>query len=432
MNEFILTTISNKVSPLESCILACFHAFFFSLPICPPNILCLVNLNCKGGIKGGFSYLSASISQTVFITLIIFGSYNIIQLWYDFEPFIFLFGCIITFQIICASFTGSPASLTPSSDLSAFSGGYAFSYASGSRINALTDAHVKTLKSFSPYERVDTKTFTKQLMLIFVLQLCNPVCLFQPTRYVTSFEIHFPGSSAIMYLLCFCIAMFFFSTIIGSIISITLNKFYVGLPVATGENKSTRSVKPDENLIAFFMSTLLFTGLSKYSWRIFVQYPPDAIGNYFNLQELTRELPSRDSGIRRRFIDNPSIGRPRRIPIEEFSEALQVMREEKSSKSEKVNMYFDEESKRSREQVIVRFKSHFINRFINKVNETRVFLRTPFTHTKTAEQIEYLKPSVNQHQDNTIDADFIENTLNNNKKKGKPKHGYITFQPVNE
>ena len=376
MNEFILNTISNTISPVHTLVLASFHAFLFALPVNCPSILCFINLHYKGFTKGAISYFTSALSETVFITLIIYGSYSIIQVWYDIEPFIFLLGFILTFQIMCAS-----------------------------TLQPVSTHNTNLLGAFHRDSVVNIATFRKQLLLIFLLQLCNPVSLFQPTRYVTSFELtsFTPNvSNGLIYMSCFCISLFVFSTCIGTLISTILNSFDPSLP------------------LAIFMSTLLFTGISKYTWRMFTQYPFDVIGKYFDIEGITREVPSKDSGIRRRFIDNPSIGRPRRIPIEEFSEALQIMREEKSSKSEKINMYFDEESKRSREQVILRFKSHFVNRFITKVNQLRVFIRTPFSHNRTVEQIEYLQPA-----DNT---DTV-NTLNNNKKKGRTKYGYLRLQP---
>jgi len=503
MNEYFVTPISDHTPILQNVLLACFHAFLFSLPINTPNILCFTNLLSEGIRRGVLSYFTLAFSQTVFIGMILYGSYNIVQAWYDIEPFLFLFGSILTFQIICTAFNHFDSGITASSTATASTlGTYKQKDASesssvlhspivgGGGATGVASIGLKgmssltqILSSFSPNKSVSASNFRGQLLFIFLLQLCNPVCLFQPSRYITSFDItetvmnpfylgatpekHINAIGGI-YLFCFFIAMWIFSTLIGLQISFFCN----AKPIATTstsdsmvpytESKSSRWLfrgkifPPLSSIIALFLSTLLFAAMSKYTWRLFMQYPSDLIGTTFNMDALKRELPARDSGIRRRFIDNPSIGRPRRIPIEEFSEALQVMREEKSSKSEKINIYFDEESKRSREQIIVRFKSHFINRFISKINEARVFIRTPFAHNKSIEQIEFLKEwqSVNgsgskvsetkinqgnpEYQwftevphtqgESQLDSATASGATANNKKKGKTKYGYLTLQ----
>jgi hypothetical protein len=364
MNEYFVTPISNDTPILQNVLLACFHAFLFSLPINAPNILCFTNLLSEGIRRGVLSYFTLAFSQTIFIGMILYGSYNIVQVWYDIEPFLFLFGSILTFQIICASFklgvqssfdSGITASsATTTSTLSELSTSSSIALRSMSSI-------MQILSSFSPNNSVSASNFRGQLLFIFLLQLCNPVCLFQPSRYITSFDITETvmlgattadaGEKPInligaVYLFCFFIATWIFATLIGLQMRILCNASNA-ISTSPRQNASNspqrgwggfgaKTFPPLSSTIALFLSTLLFAAMSKYTWRLFVQYPPDLIGTTFNMETLKRELPARDSGIRRRFIDNPSIGRPRRIPIEEFSEALQVMREEKSSKSEKL------------------------------------------------------------------------------------------------
>ena len=162
MVESNLFTIGHEAS-FPSFFLGIANSFFLALPCSPPLLFCLRTLVCQGIRAGLTCYAAASLGQTVFFGCIFGGAYSIVQLWYDSEPFLYIGGCIVTFQWLCSMFQ-------------------------------------------------ETKKIPEAILIpgIFALMLCNPPQLFQVTRLTTSLE-----GGNVWYLVGIFFGMFSFSSLFG-------------------------------------------------------------------------------------------------------------------------------------------------------------------------------------------------------------------------
>jgi hypothetical protein len=320
-------TVSEQIGAFDTVLFGLMHAFFLSLPTSIPLLLCAQNVSEQGVKNALVSYVSVSFAQTVFIGLIVFGSSEILRVWYTFEPFLFAYGCVVSFRLVTQRQQGT---------------------------------HAGTLAT---------------------LVLLNPVSLFQHTRFITSVDVH-NVNHTLVYLFVLFVAMCVFAACFG-IVSVSVAQY------------SLASINIPRFVPAMFVSSLLFGAISQYSWRVFVSYPLDISSS---LIHNTQPHPSHmESGIRRRYVFSPYLARPQVIAIEDFADALQMMREENSSKSAETASIGTQSNTKasSREHVLLRFKSHFINRLASKLKQTQIWLRTPFLHGRTPGEIEYIQSQSN-------------------------------------
>jgi len=341
----MLFTVPEATPLLQSLVTGLFHAFLFSLPINPTLILALRVISLRGIKEGIVAYISVSLGTTVFNLCILCGLYTAVEAWYLLEPFLFLFGCIKSFQMLV-----DPTQIEPVS--------------------------------------------------LFFLQFCNPVYLIQVSRStIVSFEMNYIlGSSKIVYMCSFFVGMFSFSICFGIIIK----KFVMDTQVSrtfgykSASLQNVSAIQSDsqkelffDRVFAVFAIALIIKGASKYTWRLFIKYPFDLFGAMTGIQEVQRELPTGDSGIRRRYFGK-KLGRPRRVPRDRFERSLNILREQRAKKSIYKSKYFNERLKVMRKESLKRHQRHFVNRFAKRVLQARIFLRTPSEYVRSPEEISYL------------------------------------------
>lgn len=343
--SLMLFTVPEATPLLQSLVTGLFHAFLFSLPINPTLILALRVISLRGSKEGIVAYISVSLGTTLFNLCILCGLYTAVEFWYLLEPLLFLYGCIKSFQMLV-----DPSQIEPVS--------------------------------------------------LFFLQFCNPVYLIQVSRStIVSFEMNYIlGSSQIVYICSFFVGMFSFSICFGIIIK----KFVMDTQVSrtfgykSASLQNVSAIQSDsqkelffDRVFAVFAIALIIKGASKYTWRLFIKYPFDLFGAMTGIEEVQRELPTSDSGIRRRYFSK-KLGRPRRVPRDRFERSLNILRERRAKKSMYKSKYFNERLKVMRKESLKRYQRHFVNRFAKRVLQARIFLRTPSEYLRSPEEISYL------------------------------------------
>lgn len=294
-------------SPFSSFAYGIFQSFFLALPFSPPLLLCLRTACVQGFKTSLLCYAAVTISQTLFLSCVFGGAYSILQIWYDFEPFLSLVGCIITFQLVCSIF--------------------------------------QETNKLPPFILVTSS---------FALMLCNPPQMFQVTRLTTNMD----GSHG-SFLIGLSIGMFFFSSLFGLLLAPLL-----------------RSRKHIANkAIVFLMTSLIIATVSHYTWRVFLQYPADLVSDVTGTHAVQRTFQPFDTNTRDR---ETNIQTRHREPVEQFLETYTFNEQPDIAEMQQM-------------RTLLRYKTHFFNRFLSFWNEKRLAFRTPSERLRTPEQVERLR-----------------------------------------
>jgi threonine/homoserine/homoserine lactone efflux protein len=308
------------------------QSFFLALPVSPPLLLCLRTALVQGFRPSFWCSIAAATAQTLFFGLIFSGSYGLMQVWYDAEPFLYIFGCILTFQLICSMFQ-------------------------------------------------ETNKIPESLLIpsVFALMLCNPPQLFQVSRLTTTME----GGNA-GYLVGIWIGMIFFSTLFCFILA----------PIFRTRKYSVNKV------ITILTASLIIATTSNYTWRVFLQYPADVMSDAAGANGIQRNFQSLDTNTRDR---ETNIQTRHREPVEQFLETYTFNEQPDIAEMQQM-------------RTVLRYKTHFFNRFLAFWNEKRLAFRTPNSRVRTPEQVERLRE---------VSLASSQRTSQQNSGKGKPTLSYV-------
>ena len=422
--------------------LGLFHGFIFSLPFSAPILICIYRFLVEGIRKGSLAVAGTILGQICFVGLILGGGATrpFIQFWYTTEPFLALLGFALSLKLATDFFSGR---------------------------GSLGSPYSRSMSSFSS-SRGNTWNIRENLGIAginFILMFLNPAMPATSSRILLSAP-NFPslgdGFAPLMYNFGFIITATLSIGILWPIVCkvgiqlINRGKilFDTGLLAARGNSLFTfsrdglrgGSVDPTvssqarggsyENVVqprflTFLIVGCLISGGLQYSWRLFTQYPLDAVlnsssqfGTGYSLVGLpnAREFPSFDSNIRHRDKNLPV---DRHVPIEKMNARRTLSGRPPLSEEQKSDAYF-------------KFNSFFINnveqKFENKLINSRL---GPFKsgitprQQRNYEEIDYLQKLKTQFETENLGSnnsspasELLELKLENN-TKGKPKFSYI-------
>ena len=83
------------------------HAFFLALPFSPPLLISLRRILIEDFKSGLASYLGTAFGYTLFLSLLLFGFRELIQIWYDWEPTFYLIGAIGSIKLLISFYNES-------------------------------------------------------------------------------------------------------------------------------------------------------------------------------------------------------------------------------------------------------------------------------------------------------------------------------------
>jgi hypothetical protein len=185
--------------------------------------------------------------------------------------------------------------------------------------------------------------------------------------------------------------------------------------------RATTTVTP--RFLTFLIVGCVISGALQYSWRLFTQYPVEAVLSQPGLNFSTREFPSFDSNIRHRDKNLPV---DRHTPIEKMNARRTLSGRPPLSEEQKSDAYF-------------KFNSFFVNgveqQFENNLIANRARTasdgRSSNSVLRSYDEIEYLQKLKQQWEQSAESLDsqgfagsYLSPNLQNN-TKGKPKFSYI-------
>lgn len=405
--------------------LGLFHGFIFSFPFSAPVLICIYRFLVQGVRQGSLAVAGTILGQICFVAFILGGgaTRHFIQFWYTTEPFLALLGFALSFKLATDFFSGR-------------SGGAS-----------------RSLGSFASVGGPDNRKWDMRESLgiaaiHFVLMFLNPAMPATSSRILLASPI-FPslGANAFVYNFGFIITATLSIGILWPLVfaaSIQLMNrgkilFDTGISAARSNSLFGFSRDPNtqsgmakgsyENVIqprflTFLIVGCLISGGLQYSWRLFTQYPLEAlqssqVGTGYSLVGFpsAREFPSFDSNIRHRDKNLPV---DRHLPIEKMNARRTLSGRPPLSEEQKSDAYF-------------KFNSFFINnleqKFENKLINSRLGqFNTGITpgQQRNYEEIDYLQKLKAQFesQEESGLGRGIDLRLENN-TKGKPKFSYI-------
>jgi hypothetical protein len=407
--------------------LGLFHGFIFSLPFSAPVLICIYRFLCEGIRKGSLAVAGTILGQICFVSFILGGGATrpFIQFWYTTEPFLALVGFAISLKL-ATDFLSGRASGRPMSSFGAMGG------PGGSTWNMRESVGIAGIN--------------------FILMFLNPAMPATSSRILLSSPI-FPSLGSWLchlYNFGFIITAALSLGILWPIVFSTgiqlINRgkilFDTGLPAARGnplfafskDASSDSGISPSrgsyENVvqprfITFLIVGCLISGGLQYSWRLFTQYPLEAVftsSSQFGTGYSPREFPSFDSNIRHREKNLPV---DRHVPIEKMNARRTLSGRPPLSEEQKSDAYF-------------KFNSFFINnleqKFENKLINSRLGkFQSEITprQQRNYEEIDYLQKLKTQFEAEELglNVDKVGNRSFDlqleNKTKGKPKFSYI-------
>jgi hypothetical protein len=180
----------------------------------------------------------------------------------------------------------------------------------------------------------------------------------------------------------------------------------------SGISKGSYENVVQPRFLTFLIVGCLISGALQYSWRLFTQYPLEAlqssqVGTGYSLVGFptAREFPSFDSNIRHRDKNLPV---DRHLPIEKMNARRTLSGRPPLSEEQKSDAYF-------------KFNSFFINNLEQKF-ENKLISSRQIAAPRNYQEIDYLQKLKVQFE--SQEHHGIDLTLENN-TKGKPKFSYI-------
>jgi hypothetical protein len=334
--EIDISYINNNYSSIETFLAGAVQAFSFAIPLSVPLLICLRRLLVEGIPAGIVSYLGNSVGQTFFLFMVLGGFRDAIQIWYDWEPVLYIAGLFLTLKVL-------------------------FTFYLESRLKRPTLVDPKTLAGF----------FGIQVLLV----MGNPVNAINLSGFVTNNELLGMEGSLTLYLLGFFLSLCGCSTLFGLGFYLARNWFLV-----VSVKPYSLFMKPVNRGLVIFSLTLMFTATSKMAWELFTYHPVENIVQADSFLGTKAKQPLRrfnplDFGIR-------SQNRP--IPVAtHFPLKVLIQRRVWMNKPPLTNS--------QEEQVYFRYNIHIVNRFAEWMRQLSFANRTPFTEKNTPEQIRRLQ-----------------------------------------
>jgi hypothetical protein len=378
--EIDISYLNNQYSSTETFFAGVTQAFYFAIPVSVPLLICLRRLLVEGIPAGIASYLGNSVGQTFFLFMILGGSREYIQFWYDWEPVLYIIGLLVTLKIL-------------------------FSFYLESRLRRPTGSEL------------DPKTLFRFLILTFILVICNPVNAINLTGFVTNNTILSVDSFLLLYLLGFFISLTGLSILFGFGFYLIRNWLLVILI-----KPYSMFMKTVNRGLVIFSLALIFNATGKLAWELFTYYPAEKVltSEIFlgtKPAEPLRKFNPLDFGIRSR---NRPISVYSRFPLKVLIQRRVWMNKPPLTASQENQVYF-------------RYNIHCVNQFSDWMSKLSFTTRTPFINKNTPEQIRRLQQ---------VKADYVE--LNKivqnsqprvpsptepaNRWKGKPPANYTQEQ----
>jgi hypothetical protein len=373
--EIDISYLNNQYSSTETFLAGATQAIYFAIPVSVPLLICLRRLLVEGVPAGIASYLGNSLGQTFFIFMVLGGSREYVQFWYDWEPVLYIIGLLVTLKIL-------------------------FSFYLESRLRRPTPLDKNTLLSF--------------FVINFLLVLCNPVNAINLTGFVTNNNILNIGEPLLVYLLGFYISLTGFSVLFGFGFYLIRNWLLVILikPYSVFMKAINRG------LIVFSLA-LIFNATSKLAWELFTYHPAE------NLLNSEMFLGTKPSEPLRKF--NPlDFGiRSRSRPISVYSRFPLKVLIQRRVWMNKPPLTVNQEN-----QVYFRYNIHCVNKLSDWMSKLSFTSRTPFVNKNTPEQIRRLKQVKSDYLElNTIVQKKTQPTNGiANRWKGKPPSNYTQDQ----
>lgn len=407
--------------------LGLFHGFIFSIPFSAPVLICIYRFLVQGVRQGSLAVAGTILGQICFVAFLLGSGATrpFVQFWYTTEPFLALLGFALSFKLATDFFSGR-------------AGGASRSMSSFASIGGPDN------------RRWDMREILGIAGINFILMFLNPAMPATSSRILLASPL-FPslGANAFVYNCGFIITATVSIGILWPIVfaaSIQLMNrgkilFDTGISAARGNSLFGFSRDPNaqpgvspskgsyENVVqprflTFLIVGCLISGGLQYSWRLFTQYPLEAlqssqVGTGYSLVGFpnAREFPSFDSNIRHRDKNLPV---DRHLPIEKMNARRTLSGRPPLSEEQKSDAYF-------------KFNSFFINNLEQKFENTLINSRlgqfkseiTP-RQQRNYEEIDYLQKLKAQFESQNFEgsARGIDLRLENN-TKGKPKFSYI-------
>lgn len=431
MNGFseILPGLLTENGGISNLNLGLFHGFIFSIPFSVPILICVYRFLVEGILAGSLATAGTVLGQICFLSFILSSGRGLVQFWYLIEPFLAFFGFALALKLATDFYNGGASK----SFATAVSGGYSSNLFGGlSTKNWINKNSVEALKIFG---------------FNFIFMFLNPAMPGNSTRILAAspfltnygnsagefftYNLGFIGTSSL------CIGIFW-PVVISALIQL-FNRGRAVTSFATGqlltrlrpggnsegdfESSQKRMGSYEAVLQPRFLSFLivgcLITGGLQYSWRLFTQYPLEALqfGQSAEYRTTAREFPSFDSNIRHRDKNLPV---DRHVPIEKMNSRRTLSGRPPLSEEQKSDAYF-------------KFNSFFVNNLEQKFETQLIHARlgekaSAANQIRGYEEIDYLQKLKTQFQSletvgNSI-LDIHPRNLENN-TKGKPKFAYI-------
>jgi hypothetical protein len=230
--QLFLTPSSNFI---DIFLLACLNGLFFSLAISPPLLIAFRTLVFQGIPAGVASYFGIGLGQVLFLLVVYSGFTFVIDLWYSWEPFLFILGCVLSFSLLFHFYNQSL-------------------YLDTSRQKVKWD---------------DLPNLLKIAGIQLVLIWCNPSV---STFHLVSFPINQSAFSFLFFVVFFLsFSLITFGLHYCLLLSLNqLSKFATYVPVKGSifETKAPFS-NTVNNILCLFGSILIFASFTQYNWRLF-------------------------------------------------------------------------------------------------------------------------------------------------------------------
>jgi hypothetical protein len=391
--------------------LGLFHGFVFSLPFSAPILICVYRFLVEGVVAGSAATLGTILGQICFLSFILSNFRSLIQFWYTTEPLLALAGFALTFKLAADFFSGS--------------GQRSFGI-SGSLSKANIGVQV-----------------LRPLGLNFLLMFLNPAMPATSSRIVlaspiltgltegfqltTAYNVGFFITAALCISLLWPVVVFSLIQLVNrgsSFLRFAGTNLFSRGTERSSDLRGTTTVTP--RFLTFLIVGCVVSGALQYSWRLFTQYPVEAVLSQPGLNFSAREFPSFDSNIRHRDKNLPV---DRHTPIEKINARRTLSGRPPLSEEQKSDAYF-------------KFNSFFVNgleqQFENNLIASRARTssesRLSGSVLRTYDEIEYLQKVKQQWEQTSgtletqgLPGSYLSPTLQNN-TKGKPKFSYI--QPL--
>jgi len=422
MVEFPFITLTPTSDPNSSLWCGLTHGFFLTFSFSSPLFLCARTLVHEGLVRGLIAYGALAASTVLFLFCIFSGQVELLQVWSDWEPFLYGFGFFLTLQVT---------------------------------VNLLRGP-----RQFS---------FPFLISTIVFGSLCNPPLILPVTRFIMRGEmlnvnsfpyligvfiglLGFGMLGAVVGLRSFQWFILYVSNAKPKVAQLVSTAFaFIPKTFSTGESLSGSSnpgfesqdprsatdnglrssimwdfspqsqalaLRRASNFLLVLNLGLLITGCTQYTWRAFVQYPFE-FTTYYKMQ---RQFGVYDTGIRYR---------ERNLPVSRHNPVDRYIQDRSLN-------YLDEKGENTQppltllqqNEIYLRYKKHIFQRINQFFINRRITFRTPHERLISSDQIHTMRAYQSMYGDknealsmsNSGDIRFKE--LKNN-IKGLPKFSYV-------